>query len=404
MEGSPSLNEDLLVEILAKVPVKALLRLRSVCKSWKSIIASPEFCSFHLSTNRHSSKILITARDRGHTKRPEERYFVLNNDENLPFDPSWLTPFDFPFHSHHIVASINGLICVSTSESDLEVQVNIPFMLWNPTIRRHVYLPDLTLTKPDESSIEFGYDPTTDDYKIVVLTLPAEFNVYSLNSNTWRRGFLDRQISLIRSTGAFAGGKMHWLVSKDFQDMICLYSFDVAKEVFAEVALPPQKDPAATIIMYPQGVTVLGDSLVVGQQALKSKNVMFDMTWIIWVQIVAGGWKKLYRVEDPMGMAATAFVCVLKNGELVMDKYYSHGSSYGIAAYDPKAREFKSFCEQRDFGGVKSLNDHQESLVLMDCTPVGDPRASCSNWSCQVQFERKTPSTLVALAILKSKN
>ncbi|GER48379.1 F-box and associated interaction domains-containing protein [Striga asiatica] len=372
MEG---LSEDLLVEILARVPVKPLLRLRAVCKSWKSTIGSPELRSLHLSTNRDSSKILLTTKYPMHVAGPcdpVEWYLLLDNDQHRPADHSWLAPLHFPFAyphltSPHIVGSISGLICVSLSlTSVVEVQANIPIILWNPTIRRHVCLPDLTLTKPNYSSIVFGYDPTTDDYKIVVLTLgkAPEFNVYSLNSNTWRRGFhvcLDRQIKLT-STGAFAGGKMHWLVEfKDFQKNTCLYSFDVAEEVFAEVALPPQ-DPAVTCVLPQMG---------------------------------AGGWKKLYRVEDPMGML-NVFVCVLKNGELVMDKYYYHGNSYGLAAHDPKAGQFKfledlSFSRQRDFGGVASLSDHQESLVLIDCTPIGDPQASCT-WSCQVQIKRKTPS------------
>ncbi|GER48378.1 F-box and associated interaction domains-containing protein [Striga asiatica] len=376
-----ALSEDLLVEILAKVPVKPLLRLRTVCNSWNSIIASPEFRSLHLSTNRRHSKILLTTKHPliSNHYHPVERYLLLDNDHHRPADHSWLASLDFPFQypvftSPHIVASINGLICVyvaPTLTPAFEVQVNI---------------------RP--------YHPEAHDYKIVVLTLDKapEFNVYSLNSNTWRRGFLDRQIKLISSTGAFVGRKMHWLVCKDFE---CLYSFDVAEEVFAEVALPP-KDRAtgSSVKVFPHViVTVLGESLLLGQASNNS--------WTIWVQIGAGGWKKLYRVEDPMGLP-TVFVCVLKNGGLVVDKYYYPGPYYGLAAYDPKGRQFKfleplSLSQQRNFGGVASVNDYQESLVLIDCTPLGDKHPSCSNWSCQAQIKRNTPSTLVAPANFKSK-
>ncbi|GER48382.1 F-box family protein [Striga asiatica] len=380
MEASPYLNEDVLVEILARLPVKVLLRFRTVCKSWKSmiLIGSPEFRST----------------------------CCLNNDHHRPADPSWLELLDFPFKSHHIVGSINGLICVSMSRTCVsEVQAVISFMLWNPTIRRHVYLPDLTFTKPGISRppIEFGYDPTTDDYKIVVLTVPAEFNVYSLNSNAWRRGNLlvhqcpNSKISFC-STGAFVGGKMHWLLCKDLVDYevgmmrrsFSLYSFDVAQEVFEEVALPPQDPAAARFIIIPQ-VAVLGDSLLVGQLAYNSHN-----SWTnIWVQIATGDWKKLYRFE-----ARTWFVCVLKNGELVVDRGGQDGGRYScLSAYDPRARQFKDleplpFSQIRQYWGVVSLNDHQQSLVLLDCTPVGEPSHAtcCSMSSCQVQIKRKTPS------------
>ncbi|CAA0818399.1 Bifunctional inhibitor/lipid-transfer protein/seed storage 2S albumin superfamily protein [Striga hermonthica] len=63
MEASlPYLSEDVLVQILARLPAKPLLRLRTVCKSWKTIVGSPEFRSLHLSTNSHSSKVLLTTK------------------------------------------------------------------------------------------------------------------------------------------------------------------------------------------------------------------------------------------------------------------------------------------------------------------------------------------------------
>ncbi|CAA0809661.1 Unknown protein [Striga hermonthica] len=259
--GSPYLSNDLLVvEILVRLPVQSLLRLMAVCKSWKSIITSPEFCSLHLSTNRHPSKILLITRDRGRFNPhddmiPKQSYLLLDNDERLPADPSWLAPFDFPFEcpdtiSHHILGSINGLICISLIPSCfwVGVEANIPIVLWNPTIQRCVCLPEPNFSYTYTSSIEFGYDATTDDYKIVVIrrvggstttttTPPAlEFHIYSLNSHAWRGGFKmcppawtgERGDGpLFCGTGALAGGKMHWLVSVEincneveFEEMI----------------------------------------------------------------------------------------------------------------------------------------------------------------------------------------
>ncbi|GER48376.1 F-box and associated interaction domains-containing protein [Striga asiatica] len=392
MEGSShnSLSEDVLVGILARVPVKALLRLRSVCKSWKSMIGSPEFNSLHLSTNRHSSKILLIARDREQCRvgRPKKRCFVLNNDENLPSDPSWLTPLDFPFEypdwtSPHIVGSINGLICISQSlsyDSD-DAQPNLPIILWNPTVERHVCVPDPTFSLAYNASIEFGYAAATDDYKIVVVrqlgeTIAPEFHVYSLNSNAWRGGFEmcpptaarvrkrgDRRV--FASTRAFVGGKMHWLVSNDFVREPCyntLYTFDVAEEVFAEVGLPEEViNPHHKL---PE-VAVVEDLLHVVQST--------PIGWTIWVKMEDAGccdvyWKKLYRVDVNVN---AVFVCLLKNGELVMDK--NPAVDVALAAYDSRDGKFikdlepLSLSQQRAFGTVYSSN-HQQSLVLLDRT------------------------------------
>ncbi|CAA0809763.1 Unknown protein [Striga hermonthica] len=409
------LSRDLLVEILVRLPAQALVRLMTVCKSWKSIITSSEFCSLHLSRNRHTSKILLITRDRGQCNGdndnvPKEWYLLLNNDEHLPADPSWLVPFDFPcfqcqdLTSQHILGSINGLICISLIPYYLwgDVEANIPIVLWNPTIRRYIRLPNPTFSYTCNSSIEFGYDATTDDYKVMVIrrvggstttTTPAlEFHIYSLNSHAWRGGFKicppagtgergDRR--LFGSTGALAGGKMHWIVSNeinydevelDEMELLCkrsLYSFDVAEEVFAEMALP-EEELAHDKVSTDPIITVVRDSLHLVQGTLG-----LPMYWTIWVKMDAGGscdmyWKKLYRVD-----VTAIFVCFLKNGEYLMDKYPPHPSTgvvdddHGVlAAYDPRARQFKdleplSLSQQRAFGSVRSFN-HQESLVLLD--------------------------------------
>ncbi|GER52001.1 F-box and associated interaction domains-containing protein [Striga asiatica] len=324
MESSHNyLSEDLIIEILARLPVESLLCLRAVCKSWKSIISSPEFCSLHLSTN-HPSKILLTTREPAQPIAngdhiPEERYLLLNDDEHHPADPSWLAPFDLPFqiadlNSLHILGSINGLICLSVTPSNLlddDVELNIPILLWNPSIGRYVYLPDPTFSYAFISSIEFGYDATTDDYKIVVFrntTAVPEFHIYSLNSNAWRRGNFEMQPVpnrrlLFGSTGAFAGGKMHRIVSNyinvddevelddEMEEQSRLYSFDVAEEVFAEMALPPSEvEEELTEVM----ITVVRDSLLLVEPTFASQ--------IIWVKMDAARscdmyWKKLYIVD-----------------------------------------------------------------------------------------------------------
>ena len=51
----PAVNEDLLVSIFIRLPVKSLLRFKCVCKSWYSLINSPIFIGLHLN-NKDSQK------------------------------------------------------------------------------------------------------------------------------------------------------------------------------------------------------------------------------------------------------------------------------------------------------------------------------------------------------------
>ncbi|KAK4279360.1 hypothetical protein QN277_011154 [Acacia crassicarpa] len=49
-------NEDLLIEILIRVPAKSLIRFKCVSKRWLSIISHPEFCPRH-ALHHPSSKV-----------------------------------------------------------------------------------------------------------------------------------------------------------------------------------------------------------------------------------------------------------------------------------------------------------------------------------------------------------
>ncbi|KAL9843792.1 putative F-box domain-containing protein [Arabidopsis thaliana] len=50
---------DLVIEILAKVPVKYLLRFRCVCKSWRSLFQDERFIRMH--TTHAPSMFLLSA-------------------------------------------------------------------------------------------------------------------------------------------------------------------------------------------------------------------------------------------------------------------------------------------------------------------------------------------------------
>ncbi|XP_050909291.1 F-box/kelch-repeat protein At3g23880 [Lathyrus oleraceus] len=52
----PTLPFDVVVEILSRLPVKILMQLQCVCKSWKSLISDPKFAKKHL---RHASQSLV---------------------------------------------------------------------------------------------------------------------------------------------------------------------------------------------------------------------------------------------------------------------------------------------------------------------------------------------------------
>jgi len=64
----PILPFDLVSEILCRLPVKLLLQLRCVCKSWNSLISDSNFAKKHLRTSTpthliHTLTDVVTIRD-----------------------------------------------------------------------------------------------------------------------------------------------------------------------------------------------------------------------------------------------------------------------------------------------------------------------------------------------------
>src|ERR1044072_3199964 len=66
------LPEELIVEILLRVPARSLLRFRCVCKSWKTLISNPQFVKDH--TNITISDTSITYQRLAYSTNDEYRF------------------------------------------------------------------------------------------------------------------------------------------------------------------------------------------------------------------------------------------------------------------------------------------------------------------------------------------
>ncbi|CAA0816538.1 Unknown protein [Striga hermonthica] len=431
--ASAYLSQDLVNQILSKLPAQPLIRLSVVCRSWRSIIFSPEFLSLHLRHNRHKASQIVLC-DESYTKKKRgklqlyERYWLLDDDQHHSLRPL-NCPFKYPpnLTSHKIVSTINGLICITGwGEFSGNSLLSLPIILWNPSVRRHVVLPDFPPLEEgkqaaDYTSVEFGYEATTDDYKVVAMRSGSDIrghlaaHVYSLNSNTWRRVDVGPSMRTgggnrrLYCTGAFVRGKIHWLVTRDYEMKVghsfwCLYSFDVKEEVFEKMALPPE-DPTRNKHTYFPHVTVVDDSLcVIDSPTLPSTIWMLKKEG----SATSYSWTKLYSL-DPIAENMTAkLVVYLKNGEFLLDTYCID-DMVGMdlvcifQVYEPGTRRctvLHTRSNQNDHVALALVN-HHESLVLLDrrirAVSAEDPRTSRervqiqrSCWSSEVLITKDT--------------
>lgn len=113
-----------------------------------------------------------------------------------------------------------------------------------------------------------GYDSSTDDYKVLLLSSFYENRcsimtvaVYSLKTNTWRRSEDFQYRSLVgNSGGVFLNGCLHYLC-RNGNGSKRIIAFDLLGEIFKEVPLPTSLGRCESGHYDYCGVVVLGGSL-----------------------------------------------------------------------------------------------------------------------------------------------
>ncbi|KAF3683149.1 putative non-specific lipid-transfer protein 2-like [Capsicum annuum] len=150
---------EIVTEILSRLPVKSLLRFKSVLKSWSSLICSPEFTKYHLSLSANNNKDYTNHSVLWRIAQPK-----LNLEESLVMEE---TNLDYHMKNSGIACviegSVNGLICLVNEAKEL--------FRWNPAVTKYKKLPDFSTKLKDDGqcTFGFGYDDIHNDYKYIVL-------------------------------------------------------------------------------------------------------------------------------------------------------------------------------------------------------------------------------------------
>ena len=166
------LPDEIVLEILARLPVKSLLRFRCVCKSWYSSIATPNFIYNNLlycKCNDHNHGFFIhmpkTTCPMVSFRRPHSQICTVASDRTFETISEFRIPFSFQSGYPHFVGSCNGILCFT----DFVTSKSKVVYLWNPSIRKFKRLPDTCLTQSQVLNVAhgFGYDSLNNDYKVV---------------------------------------------------------------------------------------------------------------------------------------------------------------------------------------------------------------------------------------------
>ncbi|KAJ4894067.1 putative F-box protein [Raphanus sativus] len=233
-EEGEYLPDDLLVDILSRVPLASLARFRSVSKRWKALIKD-----FKIDK---SSQIMLI----------DSRVYVVNINflgaqENINTKVTSQFSLKYPLSKEVNIREVfhcEGLLLCTTEDNILAV--------WNPC------LDETTWIKPrsyyDKSDIfALGKSSCNNKYKILRIALhgprpvfkfmkPRLYEIYDFTSNSWRVVDQNKDWSILGlgRRDACVDGNTYWLAfsSSHYRWMDILLRFDFSTERFTSMCIP----------------------------------------------------------------------------------------------------------------------------------------------------------------------
>ncbi|XP_058739958.1 F-box protein CPR1-like [Vicia villosa] len=241
------LPQELIVEILLRLPVKTVLRCMCACKSWLSFISNPDFATSHFQlaaspTHRfvflESYPCKILSIDFDASLNPDSSYASLN--------------FDFLRRGYaEIGGSCRGFLFLHNSTD---------FYLWNPSTGVHKQIPASPMTIHGNSMLMcdfsmfmygFGYNALRDDYLVFLGyylhndSSSIDLEIFSLRDNKWKQIGGDSLFPYAScghrfKVGLFLNGALYWYVYNHQISKDVIIAFDLKEMAITEIPLPDE--------------------------------------------------------------------------------------------------------------------------------------------------------------------
>ncbi|MED6170305.1 hypothetical protein PIB30_029689 [Stylosanthes scabra] len=300
----PVLPDELIREILLRLPARTLLGLRSVCRSWRTLISSSKFANDHVQRSISADPCLSDSRVAYCNWGYNCKRIVDFPIQNLLKNPSELPEVVFfeGGSNCRIIGCCNGLLCVLEVEGANTIKNRA--MLWNPCTGFASRSPEIGGFL---SLCGFGYDHVNDKYKLVGIVKQKQkkkhpsstTTIYTFCPNPSRRTIQESPPSgrYIGAKGLFVPGTgtLNWI--RLHGTMNCsVVSLDLVKETFSEFSLPCNETIVSPRFFSPR-LCLLRNCLAFSFRHQKTH-------WAVWLMKEYGvpqSWTKLAMIcMDPL--------------------------------------------------------------------------------------------------------
>ncbi|XP_021718981.1 F-box/kelch-repeat protein At3g23880-like [Chenopodium quinoa] len=359
------LTPDLWREVFARSPVKTLLQFRCVCKTWCSLIDSPDFISMHLKFYKNPRILAVEPIP----KTFSDFKFIIRRSDSIRKIAQLDTNLESRMNFESVM--VDGLMLIGRftfHDSDSK-----ELSLWNPSIRKTMLLPHCPLKCIKFSNVGYylGFAPLSKDYKVVALEavelgdaeaseLSIEIAIYSLSGRVWRvkpdwRNVTRWCFSLmrLRNGAVFSQGALYWRPYYGFPGKDThLLSFDLDTEEFSFLKMPDfGEEMRKFLFLFGGSLAVFGISRVRACVWVIEKNHGKEP----WCQFSSGDSNlDAYRFFDCCSMHNLHMLYVENTGTLLIHDFNK------LMSYDITSHQV----QQRKYFRCSYLDTYVESLVL----------------------------------------
>ncbi|KAI3769555.1 hypothetical protein L6452_00663 [Arctium lappa] len=370
--GLKDLPNDVILNILIKLPISSLIQFRLVCKPWKLLSIHPDLHRLHQSAAANDDPTLLFHSDypiRNHLSFVELSSDC-DRDDDCKIVRKIYTPFSGSMPEFNVVGSCNGLLCLSDS------LYGEPVFLFNPFSMDYLELPKSKQFQEQEVLFGFGFHPDSNEYKVVKIVYyrtwqgrrriirknrnypKSEVQILTISkqiddkSCSWRcLGKVPYLLDKQATEGPVVNGRIHWVSRPGRITGVpgrAIVSFDLKDELFKVVAKPSHavvnrgnnyhlaaiKGCLAVVISCGYGKLEIW---VMKEYDRKESWVKeFVIHGAFPAKVVSHEHRDYGIWRWRSGGRMVRVLCVLKNGEILME--YRGGS---LVKYDPKWKEFK---------------------------------------------------------------
>ncbi|KAM0041716.1 putative F-box domain-containing protein [Helianthus debilis subsp. tardiflorus] len=246
-------SDDIILEILSRLPVKTILKARSVSKPWLSLISDPSFnkLQFTQATTARRTALLISAYDTWDRKR----YLLSVAPDGGPVT-HLMTPKARTINNKETtqVEHLNGLVLFTSGNGFIEH--NFAFVV-NPSTREMFKLLG-PASQPDRLSYGdghicyfFGFDESRNEHKVLTIRMfgvsfrpfrpkTIEIMIYSMSNLSWRKIDQDLPSDVISewNIGTKHSVCVNSVIHLILQNRNEILAFDLRTEKFSIINLP----------------------------------------------------------------------------------------------------------------------------------------------------------------------